>query len=73
MSAFILILFFSCSSSDDPILNTNNGTGNNNPNDNNVTDDYKLVAVNSEGGIFEIGNNTGAIAASATGMRDHLL
>lgn len=55
----ILILFFSCSSSDDPILNANNGTGNNNPNDNNVTDDYKLVAVNSEGGIFEIGNNTG--------------
>lgn len=54
----ILILFISCSSSDEPAVNSNNDNNQNQ----NVSDDYKLVAVNSEGGIFEIGNNTGTIS-----------
>lgn len=45
----IIILFISCSSSDEQ------------PN-NNISDNYKLITVNSEGKIFEIGNNTGLIS-----------
>lgn len=43
----ILILFISCTSSDS---------------NDNVSDDYKLITVNSEGEIFDIGNNTGIIS-----------
>lgn len=43
----ILILFISCTSSDS---------------NDNVSDDYKLITVNSEGEIFDIGNNTGEIS-----------
>lgn len=56
----LLILFISCDSSDES-PSTNNNTNNNNSNEN-ITDDYKLVAVNSEGGIFEVLNNTGVIS-----------
>lgn len=56
----LLILFISCDSSDESST-TNNNTNNNNSNEN-ITDDYKLVAVNSEGGIFEVLNNTGVIS-----------
>lgn len=57
----ILLLLFSCDSSDND--STQNQSQNNNNNQNVVvTDDYKLVSINSEGEIFEIGNNTGLIA-----------
>ncbi|MEZ4853364.1 hypothetical protein [Flavobacterium sp.] len=56
----ILIVFISCDSANEAPTNETNNENNNNQNEV-VTDTYKIVTANSEGKIFEIGNNTGTI------------